>query len=401
MKLLLPLTFVLLLSGFIPQVLFGQSFKTIGYLPTYRFHTIDDIELFRITHLNIAFANPDANGDLQTNNKDITPIVQKAQAAGVEVFIALAGGGAPLNDWAPWIKASARSSFIHGIITYVKHHGLQGVDVDIEWGTVNSDYSGFVLELKDSLTQHGYPMSVALPGTHRYPEISNEALAAFDWVNLMAYDLTGPWPSSSVGPHSPYSFAESSMNFWLNQGLEKERMTMGLPFYGYDFSDPNNVSSVTFSGMVAMDTSYAQLDQVGQIYFNGLPTITEKTKLAIDELGGVMIWELGQDNFGEFSLLKRIHETIEKFSLASNEDRLSHVDLSVYPNPTTDLAQLRIHPPQAIRAVLFSPRQKILLDRQYRSQDQISLDMKQYPAGVYFLSVKNGSFSQTLRIVKW
>ena len=61
------------------------------------------------------------------------------------------------------------------------------MDVDLEWSHVNSLYSPFVLELKDSLDAHNKLMTVALPGTYRYPEVSDEALNAFAWVNLMAY----------------------------------------------------------------------------------------------------------------------------------------------------------------------------------------------------------------------
>jgi GH18 family chitinase len=47
------------------------------------------------------------------------------------------------------------------------------------------------------------------------------------------------------------------------------------------------------------------------MYFNGVSTITRKVKFAQQTLlGGVMIWEIGQDATGDNSLLKSILKTI-------------------------------------------------------------------------------------------
>jgi len=378
----------------------GQDFKTVGYLPTYRFSAIDNIELDKLTHLNIAFANPDANGDLKTDGTSITSVVQQAHEAGLDVYIALAGAASPLSVWENWITPNKRSSFIKGIMEYVKKHDLQGIDVDIEWGTVNDDYSGFVLELRDSLNYYDLGLTVALPGIYRYPEITDEALAAFDWVNLMVYDLTGPWDSSNPGPHSPYSFAENSINYWLDQGLEKNRMTLGVPFYGYDFTDLNNIRALLFSEIVEMNEANATVDQVGEIYFNGLPTITQKTQLALSELSGIMIWELGQDFFGEFSLLKKINETIEEFTTTSTQQNESSILANPYPNPVIDHTIIKTNTTEKIKLLIFSQSLKMIESKDFRNQEYISVDMKNYHKGIYFLTLKANSFVKTFKLIK-
>lgn len=71
--------------------------------------------------------------------------------------------------------------------------------------------------------------------------------------------------------------------------MASSRLTLGVPFYGYDFTDPSSVVSRTFAQLVGLNSSYAELDQVGQIYYNGRPTIRDKTLLALGRLGGVMI----------------------------------------------------------------------------------------------------------------
>jgi GH18 family chitinase len=358
------------------------------------------VELDRLTHLNIAFANPDVQGRLTTDGVSITAAVQRAQEAGLEVFIALAGGAAKLSDWRNWIKPANRSSFISGIMDYVIQHQLQGVDVDLEWSVVNEDYSGFVLELKDSLDQYGLTMTAALPAIYRYPQVSDEALAAFAWVNIMAYDLTGPWAPNDVGPHSPYSFAEAAIDYWERQGLEKSKATLGVPFYAYDFTNTNSVKSATFAQMVARNPANAQLDQVGQVYYNGLPTITRKTLLALEHLSGIMIWELGQDHFGEFSLLKRIDETIAAYQTTSTAAIPEDLAIKLYPNPVVDRVQIDLANPKDLDLTLFSSSLKMLQAQRYPQATNVSMNLSAYPAGIYLLAVKSDQFVQTFKLVK-
>jgi GH18 family chitinase len=46
------------------------------------------------------------------------------------------------------------------------------------------------------------------------------------------------------------------------------------------------------------------------VYYNGIPTIQQKTKYAMGNGGGVMIWELSKDASGDLSLLKAIHDRL-------------------------------------------------------------------------------------------
>ena len=384
------------------NTLIAQDFKTVGYFPTYRFSLVDDVAFDKLTHLNIAFARPNEQGHLTTNGIPIVDVVQKAQAVGLEVYISLAGGAASLSVWENWLAPANRSFFISKIIEYVKAHNLQGVDVDLEWGTVNDDYSGFVLELRDSLKTYNYGITAALPGTYRYPEVSDEALAAYDWVNLMVYDLTGPWAPNQHGPHSPFSFAESAIIYWQAQGLSREKMTLGVPFYGYDFTNLEKTVSVKFSDMVSKNTNYAYRDQVGRIYYNGIYTIAEKTRLAMQEnLGGMMIWELGQDDFGEFSLLNTISQSVNGAIITS----LSEMEITAsienpYPNPVSDVVNLDFPQSTDFELSLYSPISTEVLTIRHSNRNNISLDMKDYTPGIYFITLKTEALVKTFRIQK-
>lgn len=320
---------------------FSQEAKIVGYLAYWNFGTAPTkIEWQRLTHVNLAFANPDANGNLSFEGEDISAVVDAAHANGVEVFASLAGGYLTPDwqaNWNYWMQPEHTQEFIGKIISYLQANDLDGVDLDLEWQHVNDLYSPFVLALKTALDAEDLPLTAALPGGYRYPQITAPALAAFDWVNLMIYDLTGPWDPSHPGQHSPYSWAQQCLQYWQAQGLPGNRQTLGVPFYGYDFST-TPVDAKYFGEIVAANPANAQFDQVGQLYYNGIPTIVAKAQLAQAETSGVMIWELGQDAFGdyaEFSLLRAIDEVLHPVS-ADNEELAAEVAPLPYPNPARD-----------------------------------------------------------------
>lgn len=300
-----------------------KSARIVGYLPSYRFDLNNNIEYCKLTHLNLAFANPGSNGKLIIN--DFNDIVVKARNDNNNIKIYISIGGGYLTDeqasiWSNLIDIKEnRPTIVNEIVSFVEDNSLDGVDVDLEWQYVTPGYSPFVIELKSALSAKGKGMTAALPGTTKFDNITDEALQTFDFINLMAYDFTGPWNPTVSGQHSSYNNANQSINFWKNKGISLNKLTLGVPFYGYDFSDSSNVTSFTFGQMVSLNSSYSELDNVGLKFYNGRPTIKSKVKLAGEQVSGIMIWELGQDSFSEYSLLKTIHNEYKNLGFKTTE----------------------------------------------------------------------------------
>ena len=71
----------------------------------------------------------------------------------------------------------------------------------------------------------------------------------------MVYDYTGPW-NPSAGQHSSYNHAKRGINFWKNKAeINPYKLTLGVPFYGYDFQNSATVKSFTYGSMVDSDVS--------------------------------------------------------------------------------------------------------------------------------------------------
>ena len=298
--------------------LFSTEARVVGYFPYYRFSLNDKIQYCKVTHLNIAFANPQidgtivlpgSSGDLLKNVMDTA----RSQNSNIKIYISLAGGALSdqvSNTWKNFLSSPQdRPILIDKIVSYVLDNGFDGVDVDLEWNHVTTGYSDFVIELRDALKSKSKGITAAYPSETRYSLITQEALNALDFINLMVYDYTGPW-NPSPGQHSSYDHAKLGINFWKNTvGINPSKLTLGVPFYGYDFQNSTTVKSFTYGSMVDSDVSNSEKDNVGNKYYNGRPTIANKVKLASQNLSGIMIWELGQDSFSEYSLLETIHKT--------------------------------------------------------------------------------------------
>ena len=308
-----PILILLLLISILPS---WAQFRVIGYLPNWgSFVTnANSIDYSKITHLNIAFLNPDETGNLGPTI-GLSTVVTKAHDNNVLILASLGGAGVP-DNYTNLLQDANRPGFINKIVDFVNAYDLDGIDVDLEGETIDENYEKFVTDLKDTLSQLN-KLTTAAIATWVSGSITNAALAQFDFVNLMSYDATGDWALDNPGPHSPYSMAENDLYHWgTTRGLAKEKITLGVPFYGYNFGGAGYPSSLTFNEIVTDFPGSENEDEVdvpggGTIYYNGIPTIKSKTQLALSDAGGIMIWQLMQDATGANSLLTAINEVIE------------------------------------------------------------------------------------------
>ena len=443
------LCFYLLLTTFLA----AQQTRVVGYLPYQRFYLLEDIPLKKLTHLCIAFANPDEKGYLSAGGADLRAIVRRAHQDSVKVLISLAGGAMKpewKEAWPRLISPWNRTAFIEKILLFVEINELDGVDVDLEWKLVNQHYSGFILELRDALSARGKLMTAALPGTTRYKNLNEKAMQAFDFINLMAYDLTGPWTIGRPGPHSPYTMAISSLHYWKNQGLAADKLVLGIPLYGWDFSESGTVASVPYGTIVASNPAYAHVDQVGKLYYNGIVTAIAKTELAKEQAGGVMLWELGKDAYNEYSILSTVYHTIygpgseppgeiladgkepaspivdpqpvtpavtglpfseglhklasagfhQEQALNDMGAEIFSLEIDVLPNPFQDSLKITNNEKRPLQLVLTDIKGRSLYETTLRPNSSISWETASFPPGHYIFSAMHGDKQASKRLIK-
>lgn len=272
--------------------------------------------LDKVTHLNIAFVNPDSSGKFK-EQAGISDLIKLAHRRNVKVLASIGGGGSHAY-YAPLLQQQRRSSFIKELMLMVNQHAFDGIDVDLEGSDIDINYEPFVVELAQALKQNNKLITAAIATAYK-DQLTDKALQQFDFVNIMSYDATGPWSPLREVHHSPYEMAEADLEYWgKTRGLPKEKMVLGVPFYGYGFSKPDNeVISLSYKDIVLVDPLHAMRDTVTimgsvRIYYNGKETISKKTRLAKKKASGIMIWQLFGDASGESSLLDVIGRELRK-----------------------------------------------------------------------------------------
>ena len=380
--------------------------RVIGYVPDYRLYAVNQIDFTKLTHVNYSFGNPDASGNLVVT--DITPLKTAITASNpnIQILLSIGGGAVNVGNWNAVLSTSgSRASFITQLVNYTTTNNIAGVDVDLEWDfATNTNYSPFVLELKTALQAQNKMMTAALPGGTLFSVITPQALDAFDFINIMAYDYTGPWQPSSPGQHSSYAQAQSAVAFWKTK-VAASKLNLGVPFYSHTFVNSTTAGpDRSFGEIVAENTANADVDQIGNNpnnyneYYNGRPTIASKVALANSEgLGGMMIWEVAQDSFDQYSLLTTIATTYATLSVPSFDPSV----FTLYPNPTKGLVTIVMFNSKPIEQIEITN----LLGKKIQTLANLnanttSINLEAYTSGIYFAKITSEGKQAILKIVK-
>jgi chitinase len=250
----------------------------------------------KITHLMYAFLLPSGNGSI--SGAVPGDLISTAHAAGVKV-IASIGGANHSEAFIPLAaSASGRTTFANACKAIVDA-GSDGVDIDWEYPSNAADSANFTLLLKAVRAAIGPNKLISLdlaPNDEKGRWVSQSAVNIADFYNVMAYDFTGSFPGSVVGQHSSYQQSVIGINYWWkNRGVPKEKVVMGVPFYGKNFSNGGNPAE--YKDIMAANPGVSpDADQVGQTWYNGFTTMKKKaTFVAENSYGGIMVWQLGGD----------------------------------------------------------------------------------------------------------
>ncbi len=295
----------------------ASEFAVAAYLPEWRYEGANwDAIARRCTHVILFSMEPSRDGALLAHDRlPRAELLAQAKAAcaahGAKLLVCFGGNGRSGGFSAMSRAPRARARFVAAVAALVAEHGLDGVDYNWEYpgydfrrgylpeAEVEADYDGLAAlcaETRAALAA-GAVITMAY-----YPDGRQERLlaarrvpASVDLMHMMTYDQHG-------AQHSSREFAARAVRLGADGGLPRRAMTLGVPFYG---RHSRTGDWTTYEDLVqrhhpldrAADAVPAPEREGGAtIGFNGVDTIVAKTRLAARErLGGVMIWEVGQD----------------------------------------------------------------------------------------------------------
>ena len=168
-------------------------------------------------------------------------------------------------------------------------------------------------------------------------------------------------------------------------------------FYGYEFKG-DETPAWTWDQIVNTYPDSLYQDKIntgdGILYYNGINTIQEKVAYAKENgAGGVMIWELGQDDFGRHSLLKVIDDEIKGISSFYGVKELG---VKVFPNPILNEVFIDVEGVYSFKITNMSGKilsfgTDVLMN---------SIDFSSFNSGLYFLQLNKKNEVATVKVVK-
>jgi GH18 family chitinase len=234
--------------------------------------------------------------------------VAALQGKGIRVSISVAGGVIPAcsGDWRTLLAPDRRESTVAGLLQLVDHLGLDGLDVDIEGVLLTQidkagDFTPFIAALSAGMKRRGKLLSCAT-ASYEGGMIPVDSIPYFDLVNVMSYDAIGPSWGQAGAEHSTYAGAMRDLELWRARGVKKERLVLGVPFYGYGFGEYR--ANWAYRDLVSTHGDAARkADVIGKacagcsyVTFNTPATLLSKAKLSVERGAGVMVWEVSQDS---------------------------------------------------------------------------------------------------------
>lgn len=310
-----------------------NEFKVVGYYSGSLFdEPVEKLPTDKLTHVIYAFLIPNADGSLKPLDKpeQLAAVVKQAHRDGAKVYIALGGWSYDNQPLAPTFEKVAaddalRRALVQNVAAFVADNDLDGAELDWEHPNAQTigDYEKLAVELAAALQAEGKALTGTVNGAWSAtegPEVSmvmtERCLNCFEFINVMGYDMND-------ADHSPLWFAATSIDYWLGRGVEPAKIVLGMPLYA-------RPSWLQYRDLVALDPDYAYTDYAATqplaSHYNGLNTLREKTLLALDKAGGVMLFDINEDvdrqdeTLGRYSAVDMIAATIEERRLAPTAD---------------------------------------------------------------------------------
>jgi chitinase len=301
------------------------------------------LDATKYTHINYAFANLDANGNVYftypaqdtTNLNNIKAL--KNTNPNLKVLVSVGGWTWSNNFSIVAGDANKRTTMVNSIWSLVNNNGIDGIDIDWEWpgwqgegdnavcaGTCDGDR---IVSLMQAIwNARGSKLVTMAGGAHPNmgAYVNLGALSNYvHFLNIMTYDFHGPWETAWAPHANLYGgdiSVDSAVNMYLNEGFPANKLVVGIPFYGkaWGISDPSplyrNIScsgthdgaSCSVNGQGGHTLHYdtakqaAYIDGLGHyISYDNLVSVGWKTSYINNRnLGGAMYWSALQDSAG-------------------------------------------------------------------------------------------------------
>lgn len=339
------------------QPVFGYFYSNMASLET------PEAALGSLNVINYGFARATSVGTVDIKDLKYIEKVTELRKKGIRVLLCIGGyGGDGMAFSMLAMTKEGREKFAASILKVIEEYHFDGVDIDWEYPgfetgqdvTVDRpNYTLLMAEIRRQLKQANpeYLVTAATPGG-KYGYVRYELgklNSILDYIHMMTYDLQASGTATHhtglyTGSYTPHGSVEQTVNTYYQQGVSKNKLVVGIAFYGRQFRVNSSSSGIGGSNMSSSSSSitYTRIyDEYLSKVLNGSTTIRrywdDQTKapyiydtvskiwISYDDpesigykceyvknnhLGGVMFWDYGEDK--TFQLIEAIYQNMRK-----------------------------------------------------------------------------------------
>lgn len=272
-----------------------------------------EVDFGALTHV-VHFAlvpNPDGTLDDATNvvtAGNAADVVARAHAAGTKALISVGGAGSA-DGFRGACSPANLPLFVANIVAVARSRGYDGVDLD--WEPLEPTDAALCTSLVNGLRTaldacSPRPLLTAAVATQ--PGLVAALQHQFDQVNLMTYDLAGPWPGWATwfnsplhdggfrlpGTGAPAPSAGGMVDTFAAAGVAPEKLGVGIDFYGRVWSGGTGTST---GGASLPRQSWAGAPQMTSAAYHEIMTTFYQPQLRAWDAAAQAAW-LGIDAAG-------------------------------------------------------------------------------------------------------
>ncbi|RKF56955.1 Endochitinase 1 [Erysiphe neolycopersici] len=340
-----------------------------------RSYNPQQIPVSEVTHVLYAFWNLSPNGSVYNSDTyaDLTKqfatdkpdgntnnlygslkqlYILKKRNRHLKTLMTVGGWTYSTNFAAAASTESTRAKFASDVVSFVRDLGFDGVDIDWEYPSDDTQAGNFVLLLAEVRQQLDKYAETNAPGYHflltvacsagpvNYKKLHLARMNEYvDNWNLMAYDYSGSWdkyvghdanlyPSSSNKLSTPFN-THDAISDYLKAGVSASKIVLGIPLYGrafvgtaglgqpfqsvgpgttengiWDFKALPKAGAVEKIDRETISSYSYDASTQTLISYDNVEIVKQKVKyLQSNGLGGAMFWEASGDKSGSESLI--------------------------------------------------------------------------------------------------
>lgn len=316
--------------------------KTVfGYHPYWLGDTYLDYDYELLTDIGFHSLVINEKGEITDRHGwPYVKLINKAHHNGVRVVLSIMNFD--LDQITELLSSeSNRQNAINNILQEVQETNCDGANIDFEYVRTDEreEFSEFMYDLTRTFHSNisNSKVTVSTPAIDWWGGMDIEYLAQVtDGLKIMTYDYhwsTGP----QAGPVAPFSNSgtwgvqnvTNTVNTYLTETNNKDKIFLGVPYYGYDWEvDGNNIPANTLDTAEAKTyadvmseidnytrkwdedslTPYYKYGNHHQVWYEDSESVSYKYNLVnTEDLGGIGIWALGYDN-GRSDMWNKIDE---------------------------------------------------------------------------------------------